>query len=980
MRFPSLRSYFRSVRQRRTRRSVTFEVLEDRMAPAIFNIANGDVPGLIAAINTANTNSQADTINLAAGGVYMIPPGSNPPTDPNNIGLPFISLDGSAANSLTINGNGATFQAQGNSFRIIWVTTGVLIANNLTLQNASIPPSCCGGAGMVVGTSTTAPANSTGTVNLTNVTFSNNTANNAGGAMYMYGPNSSTTLTNCTITGNKVQNGGAAGGTIVIAGPGDTLTINGTTISTNTSAGQSAGITVNGTNEVVNITSSTISGNSAATTGGALVVTGTGNHVTVTGSTISGNTANGGGNAAGAIFENGTNSVLAFTNSVISGNTEGGAGVAGAMSIYGSGAQVTFTNSILDNNQGGAPARGGVQINSASATLTFTNCTMTNNRGGGNGGFLGNNGGTVNINNSTITGNVNTNVGGAMQINGASAVVVIRDSTVTNNTGNVYCGGVNINAGTLTIVNSVVAGNIAPSNPDVNSTIGTPAVTFSLIGNTAGNNVTATGANGNIINVAAGVGTLKNNGGLMVGAPATLLPLQTVALLAGSPAIDKGSNAAIPAGTTTDERGAGFSRIINNTVDMGAYEFQPPATTTTVTSSLNPANLGQTVTFTATVTVNAPGSNPSQGTVTFIDNGAALGTVTLIGGMASFSTAALTAGSHTITAQFNGFSQGDYILNASSAMLTEVINNPAPPPPPPPPPRPPKGPPIIVTGTDIGGAPEVKVFDAHTLTLKFDFFAYPTNFTGGVRVAVGDVNGDGIPDIITGDGPGGPPEVKIFDGLTGVLIQDYTPFTPFFFGGIYVASGDVNNDGFADVIVGADTGGAPNVKSFSGRDGSLQYNFFAYKSSFTGGVRVAAGDVNGDGFADIITVTGPGSPPRGSRVQRVRRGDDSGLFRPGPDLQGRGICSRRQPERHGVGQRHCRRRPRHHPQGHGTEQRLPGLSHPLQSRRAHRRRARPQRRRPRRDPHRGRYLHADRQPDPGSARPAERRARGSRGH
>ncbi|MFO0807861.1 MAG: SdrD B-like domain-containing protein [Gemmataceae bacterium] len=165
----------------------------------------------------------------------------------------------------------------------------------------------------------------------------------------------------------------------------------------------------------------------------------------------------------------------------------------------------------------------------------------------------------------------------------------------------------------------------------------------------------------------------------------------------------------------------------------------------------------------------------------------------------------------------------------------------------------------LVTGTDQGGAPLVRVFDFTTGVEKFSFLAYDASFTGGVRVASNDVTGDGVADIITAAGVGGGPHVKVFDGVTGQLVRQFFAYDSSFTGGVYLAAADVNGDGVAEIITGAGEGGAGHVKVFNTVGQFAE--FFAYDLSFRGGVRVAAADFTGDGRADIATGAGVGGGP-----------------------------------------------------------------------------------------------------------------------
>ena len=165
----------------------------------------------------------------------------------------------------------------------------------------------------------------------------------------------------------------------------------------------------------------------------------------------------------------------------------------------------------------------------------------------------------------------------------------------------------------------------------------------------------------------------------------------------------------------------------------------------------------------------------------------------------------------------------------------------------------------IVTGAGPGGGPHMKVFDTEGKLLN-QFFPYPLGFRGGVDVATGDTNGDGIDEIITGAGPGGGPHVRIFDRL-GNRTGQFFAYAETFRGGIDVAAVESTPVTPAAIITSAGPGGGPHVRVFN-RQGKVISQFFPYPVEFRGGVRVDAANVDTKNDRPEIVVapaTGGGS-------------------------------------------------------------------------------------------------------------------------
>jgi hypothetical protein len=170
------------------------------------------------------------------------------------------------------------------------------------------------------------------------------------------------------------------------------------------------------------------------------------------------------------------------------------------------------------------------------------------------------------------------------------------------------------------------------------------------------------------------------------------------------------------------------------------------------------------------------------------------------------------------------------------------------------------GTPDIITGPGSGGGggPEVKVFNGKDGAVLLDFMAYNAKFLGGVSVATGTFNGG--PSIVTGAGKGGGPEVHVYSA-TGVLLTQFFAYDVHYTGGVSVASGKVTQTLASQIITGAAFGAGPEVKVFDFQNFTPVAQFFAYNSQFTGGVFVGAVDANKDGQDDIITGPGHGGGP-----------------------------------------------------------------------------------------------------------------------
>jgi CSLREA domain-containing protein len=362
----------------------------------------------------------------------------------------------------------------------------------------------------------------------------------------------------------------------------------------------------------------------------------------------------------GAVTVSGNNASRVFqvdsgVTAFISGLTITGGSITGqhGAGVYNDGGNLSLNNVTISGNSDGNTGGGG--LGSEGGTTTLANCTVSGNTAVRKGGGVVGYGGTMSLTNCTLSGNsiaTPLGYGGGLWDSG---VTTVTDCTVSGNSAGETGGGLQVgNGGKMTIGNSIIAGNTAGlSGPDVYHVTGTfISDGNNLIGETNGSSgwvsSDLTGTVASPLNPV--LAPLGNYGG----------PTQTMAELPGSPAIDAGSNALIPSGVTTDQRGTGFPRILNGTVDIGAFESSGFTIAATSGSGQTAEGFVFPNPLVATVTANNTKEPVAGGLVTFTAP-ASEASAMFIGSPAVIG----ASGTASVTAENNGFA-GSYIVSATA--------------------------------------------------------------------------------------------------------------------------------------------------------------------------------------------------------------------------------------------------------------------------------------------------------------------------
>ncbi|MEZ5426428.1 MAG: choice-of-anchor Q domain-containing protein [Pyrinomonadaceae bacterium] len=561
--------------------------------PFCFTDIMGDTTGNIVNVNAqlgslADNGGQTLTHALLSGSPAINAGSNAKATDQNN-------------NPLTTDGRGAGFPRINNSTVDMGAYETLLLpANTMTTITADTPdPSNEGQSVTVSYTVTSGAGTPTGNVTVTDGVDSCTGTVAAGQCSLTLNTSGSRTLTASyggdmnfnpsTSAGEPHTVNPAAPLVLVVDNTTDNGALSACTAAANDCSLRGAISRANAvsTNDTINFSASVFNvartiivsnGELAVTNNGGLIINGTGANLL--------NISGGGGSSR--VFRFNTVSPVVINSLTISGgNSMDGGGILDD-STY-----LTINNCNISGN--GASGFGG-GIYNVNGRVDINSSTISGNTAGGSGGGIANGGNpsVLNISNSTISGNTSNGLGGGGIF--TNAQVNVYNSTITNNTANGDGTSTGIGGGisnftfeAVSLGNTIVAGNNAPTAPDFRDTL--TSLGHNLIGNTSGTAITGN-TDGNLLNVNPLLGSLASNGG----------PTQTHLLSPNSPAVNAGNNflavdAAFTQYLTTDQRGTGFNRISSGIVDIGAFENNLPVVTENPQSQT--VGAGASVTFTA---------------------------------------------------------------------------------------------------------------------------------------------------------------------------------------------------------------------------------------------------------------------------------------------------------------------------------------------------------------------------------------------
>ena len=191
----------------------------------------------------------------------------------------------------------------------------------------------------------------------------------------------------------------------------------------------------------------------------------------------------------------------------------------------------------------------------------------------------------------------------------------------------------------------------------------------------------------------------------------------------------------------------------------------------------------------------------------------------------------------------------------------------------------------ILTGTDVGAAPHVRLFRGDTGALMGGFFAYAQNFLGGVRVAIGDITGDGKGELLTGAGAGGAPHVMVRDASNFSILRSFFAGSPLDRSGVSLTAADLDGDGKAEIIAAAGRG--PNsgrINIYRGTNNSLLRTTKIKDAAF--GLFVGTQDVNADGTPEIFYSNGVGGSSRVGTLNSLTLKDIDAFYSNDPRFMG----------------------------------------------------------------------------------------------